>query len=124
MRDRLESELLARVEGTVAVGDVAHRLPNTSNITFEFLDSEAILVHLSRAGIAASSGSACASGSMEPSHVLRAMKVPFTAAAGAIRFSFSRDNEEADVDRVLAVMPGILEKLRESALPKRVTALG
>jgi cysteine desulfurase len=71
------------------------------------------LLHLTRAGIAASSGSACTSGSLEPSHVLRAMNIPFTAAHGSIRFSLSRDNVPEDVDRVIEVMPGILEKLRE-----------
>jgi cysteine desulfurase len=115
LRDRLETALLARIAGTLSVGDREHRLPNTSNVAFEFLESEALLVHLSRAGIAASSGSACTSGSMEPSHVLRAMNVPFTAAHGAVRFSFSRDNDDADVDRVLEVMPGIVETLREGS---------
>jgi cysteine desulfurase len=113
LRNRLENGLLQRVAGTTVVGDREHRLPNTSNITFEFLESEAILVHFSRAGIAASSGSACTSGSMEPSHVLRAMNVPFTAAQGAVRFSLSRENDDGDVDRVLEVMPGIVETLRE-----------
>jgi cysteine desulfurase len=115
LRDRLEKTLLERVEGTLRVGDPEHRLPNTSNIAFEFMDSEALLVHLSRAGIAASSGSACASGSMEPSHVLRAMQVPFTAAQGAIRFSFGRNNSEADVDRVLEVIPAVGGELRETS---------
>jgi cysteine desulfurase len=114
LRDRLETGLLQRIDRTAVVGDRAHRLCNTVNITFEFLESEALLVHLSRAGIAASSGSACTSGSMEPSHVLRAMNVPFTAAQGAVRFSLSRDNDDADVDRVLEVMPGIVSKLREA----------
>jgi len=93
-------------------GDVAHRLPNTSNIVFDGIEGEAILLMLNREGIACSSGSACASGSLEPSHVLRAMKVPYTAAHGAIRFSFSRDSTDQDVDRVLEVLPGITEKLR------------
>jgi cysteine desulfurase len=115
LRDQLEEGLLQRVSGTVAVGDRACRLPNTCNITFDLLESEALLFRLSRAGIAASSGSACTSGSMEPSHVLRAMKVPFTAASGAVRFSLSRDNDAADVDRVLEVMPRIVEELRQTA---------
>jgi cysteine desulfurase len=114
LRDRLENGLLQRIPCSAVVGDREHRLPNTSNITFEFLESEAILVHLSRAGIAASSGSACTSGSIEPSHVLRAMNVPFTAAGGAVRFSLSRDNDDGDVDRVLEVMPEIVERLREA----------
>ncbi|MGD0679075.1 MAG: cysteine desulfurase NifS [Polyangiaceae bacterium] len=115
LRDRLEKTLLGRIEGTFSAGDREHRLPNTANITFEFLESEALLVRLSRVGIAASSGSACTSGSMEPSHVLRAMKVPYTAAQGAIRFSLSRDNDASDVDRVLEAMPGIVQELRETS---------
>ncbi len=120
LRDRLEQALLQGVPGTRAVGDREHRLPNTSNITFEFLESEALLNRLSRAGIAASSGSACTSGSMQPSHVLRAMAVPFTAAGGAIRFSLSRDNDDDDVDRVLEVMPRIVAELRETSPSPRL----
>jgi cysteine desulfurase len=112
LRDRLQDGLLARFETAIVVGDVKHRLTNTLNIAFESLESEAILLLLDRQDIAASSGSACAAGSMEPSHVLRAMKLPYTAAHGAIRFSFSRDNTIEDVDRVLAAMPPIVEKLR------------
>ena len=112
LRDRLQEGLQAEVEGAVVIGDVDNRLPNTLNMAFEYLESEAILLLLDRSGIAASSGSACAAGSMEPSHVLRAMKVPYTAAHGAIRFSFSRENTSEDVDRVLAAMPPIVEKLR------------
>lgn len=112
LRDRLERELVARIPSAMITGDIAQRLPNTTTIAFEFVEGEAILLLLSRAGIAASSGSACTSGSLEPSHVMRAMGVPFTAAHGAIRFSMSRENTEADVDRVLEVMPGIIEKLR------------
>jgi cysteine desulfurase len=112
LRDRLEEGILGQIQGTRVVGDRAHRLANTTNITFELLESEALLAHLSRAGIAASSGSACASGSMEPSHVLRAMRVPFPEAQGAVRFSLSRDNTEEDVDRVLDVFPGIVDALR------------
>jgi cysteine desulfurase len=112
LRNRLQEGLQARIAGAVVIGDVDNRLPNTLNIAFEYLESEAILLLLDRQGIAASSGSACAAGSMEPSHVLRAMKVPYTAAHGAIRFSFSRENTAEDVDRVLAAMPPIVEKLR------------
>lgn len=121
MRDRLEAGLLERVGAAAPVGDREHRLPNTANITFDRLESEALLIHLSRAGIAASSGSACTSGSIEPSHVLRAMHVPFTAAHGAIRFSLSRDNDDTDVDRVLEVMPGIVKTLREQSPSGRAT---
>ncbi|MFM2420490.1 MAG: hypothetical protein RL385_5213 [Pseudomonadota bacterium] len=113
MRDRLEAGLLAKIDKSLVMGDVDHRLPNTTNIAFELIEGEAILLLLNRAGIAASSGSACTSGSLEPSHVLRAMNVPYTAAHGAIRFSFSRENSDADVDAVLTSMPGIIEKLRE-----------
>jgi cysteine desulfurase len=113
LRDRLEQGLLARIERSMVTGDPDHRLPNTTNIAFEFIEGEAILLLLNRAGIAASSGSACTSGSLEPSHVLRAMNIPYTAAHGAIRFSFSRENEDADVDAVLEAMPGVIAKLRE-----------
>ena len=112
MRDRLEQGLLKSVDRALLMGDPDARLPNTSNIAFEFIEGEAILLLLNRAGIAASSGSACTSGSLEPSHVLRAMNVPYTAAHGAIRFSFSRDNEEADVDRILEAVPGVITNLR------------
>jgi cysteine desulfurase len=112
MRDRLESALLQLIPNCFVNGDVYDRLPNTCNIAFEYVEGEAILLHLNRAGVAASSGSACTSGSLEPSHVLRAMNIPFTAAHGSIRFSFSRDNVEADVDRVIETLPEIMEKLR------------
>lgn len=112
LRDRLERELTSRIPSTIVTGDPEQRLPNTSTIAFEFVEGEGILLLLSRAGIAASSGSACTSGSLEPSHVMRAMGVPFTAAHGAIRFSLSRQNTDEDIDRVVEVMPGIIEKLR------------
>lgn len=113
LRDRLEKGLLQRIGNSFVTGDAQSRLPNTSNIAFEYIEGEAILLLLNRAGIAASSGSACTSGSLEPSHVLRAMGVPYTAAHGAIRFSFSRENTDDDVDQVLEVMPGIIARLRE-----------
>jgi cysteine desulfurase len=112
LRDRLEKAVLQRVPNCFVNGDLNDRLPNTSNIAFEYVEGEAILLHLTRAGIAASSGSACTSGSLEPSHVLRAMNIPFTAAHGSIRFSLSRNNVAEDVDRVVEALPGILEKLR------------
>jgi cysteine desulfurase len=90
----------------------ANRLPNTSNIAFEFIEGEAILLLLNKFGIAASSGSVCTSGSLEPSHVMRAMGIPYTAAHGAIRFSLSRYTTEAEVDRVIAVVPEIVAQLR------------
>ena len=112
LRDRLEKGLLQRIPNAFVTGNPAERLPNTTNVAFEYVEGEGILLLLNREGIAASSGSACTSGSLEPSHVLRAMKVPYTAAHGAIRFSLSRDNTDADVDRVLECLPGIIEKLR------------
>ena len=90
-----------------------NRLPNTSNIAFEYIEGEAILLLLNKLGIAASSGSACTSGSLEPSHVMRAMGIPYTAAHGTIRFSLSRYNTEAEIDRVIAAVPPIVAQLRK-----------
>ena len=112
LRDRLEKGILQRIPNCFVNGDQNDRLPNTCNVAFEFVEGEAILLHLTRAGIAASSGSACTSGSLEPSHVLRAMNIPFTAAHGSIRFSLSRESVEEDVDAVIETLPGILDKLR------------
>jgi cysteine desulfurase len=121
LRDRLEHELMRLIPGAILIGkssgDDNHRLPNTLNVAFEDLEADSILMLLDRASIAASSGSACASGSMEPSHVLRAMKVPFSHLRGAVRFSFSRDNSEKDVDRVLDVLPEIVKELQAMAVP-------
>jgi cysteine desulfurase len=113
LRDKLENGLLASCPDTRVNGDKDHRLPNTTNISFEFIEGEAILYHLSDLGICASSGSACTSGSLEPSHVIRAMGVPFTAAHGSTRFSLSRYNTEEDVDYVIEKMPAIVERLRK-----------
>ena len=113
LRDSLEAGVLTRIGGCFVAGDTANRLPNTSNIVFDGALGEVILTELNKAGIAASSGSACASGSVDPSHVLRAMKVPYTAALGAIRFSFSAGNTPADVERVLEVLPAAVAKARE-----------
>ena len=104
LRDRFEAGVLARIGGAFVAGDTANRLPNTSNIVFDAALGEVILTELNKAGIAASSGSACASGSVEPSHVLRAMKVPYPAALGAIRFSLSHENTAAEIERVLDVL--------------------
>ncbi len=112
LRDRLEQGLLAGCPDVRVNGDPACRLPNTTNLSFQYIEGEAILYHLSDLGICASSGSACTSGSLEPSHVIRAMGVPFTWAHGSIRFSLSRYNTDADVDRVLEVMPAIVARLR------------
>jgi len=117
LRDRLEQETLHRVPGSMLVGDGASRLPNTLNIAFENIEADALLLLLEHERIAASSGSACASGSMEPSHVLRAMKVPFSHLRGAVRFSFSRDNTDSDVENVVAVLPRISETLQAWAQP-------
>lgn len=112
LRDRLQTGLLAGCPDASVNGDQKNRLPNTLNISFEFVEGEAILYHLSDAGICASSGSACASDSLDPSHVIRAMGIPFTRVHGSVRFSLSRYNTDDDVDHVLAVMPGIISKLR------------
>ena len=113
MRDRLEQGLLEAVPDTRINGDVDSRLPNTSSVAFKYIEGEAILLMMNQFGICASSGSACTSGSLEPSHVLRAMGVPFTYAHGSIRYSLSRYNTDADVDLVLAEMPKIVKRLRE-----------
>jgi len=113
LRDRLERGILSSCPSARLNGDPVHRLPNTTNISFEYVEGESILLLLDREGVCASSGSACTTGSLEPSHVLRAMGVPYTAAHGATRFSLSRYNTDADVDRVLEVLPGIIRRLRE-----------
>jgi cysteine desulfurase len=112
LRDRLEAGILAQVPRAFATGDTANRLPNTASIAFEFVEGEAILLLLNKEGIAASSGSACTSGSLEPSHVMRAMGIPYTAAHGTVRFSLSRYNTEAEIDRVIAAVPPIIAQLR------------
>jgi cysteine desulfurase len=113
LRDKLENGLLANVPRSMLNGHKTNRLPNTANISFEFVEGEAILLHLNRYNICASSGSACTSGSLEPSHVLRAMGVPFTAAHGSIRFSLSIYNTEQEVDFVLEKIPSIIASLRQ-----------
>ena len=113
LRDRLEDGLLGSVPCSMLNGNKINRLPNTANISFEFVEGEAILLHLNRYNICASSGSACTSGSLEPSHVLRAMGVPFTAAHGSIRFSLSIYNTEQEVDFVLEKVPSIISSLRQ-----------
>ena len=92
MRDRLERGIIEQIPHCFVTGDLYNRLPNTTDIAFEYIEGESILMLLNKAGIAASSGSACTSGSLEPSHVMRAMDIPYTAAHGTIRFSFSRYN--------------------------------
>ncbi len=113
MRDRLQDALMAAIPHARINGGGAERLPNTTSIAFEFVEGEAILLLLSEFGICASSGSACTSGSLEPSHVLRAMGVPFTCAHGSIRFSLSRYTTDAEIDTVIREMPPIIARLRQ-----------
>jgi len=113
LRDRLESALMKCCPDTRINGDAHNRLPNTTNISFEYVEGEAILLRLNEYGICASSGSACTSGSLEPSHVLRAMGVPYTAVHGSIRFSLSRYNTEKEIETVIGIMPGIIAELRQ-----------
>ncbi|MBA4397092.1 MAG: cysteine desulfurase NifS [Syntrophus sp. (in: bacteria)] len=112
LRDKLERELLARIPKSRVNGNVENRLPNTTNISFEFVEGEGILLLMDEHGICASSGSACTSGSLQPSHVLRAMGVPFTMAHGSIRFSLSIYNTAAEIDLVIEKLPPIIERLR------------
>ncbi len=112
LRDRLEAGLLATCTGAHLNGDSTQRLPNTTNVSFEFIEGEGILLLLDEKGIAASSGSACTSGSLEPSHVMMAMGVPYTLAHSSVRFSLSRYTSDAEVDAVLSCMPAIVERLR------------
>jgi cysteine desulfurase len=124
LRDKLEQEIVgqipnARVNGTTAPGK---RLPNTTNISFEYVEGENILLHLDREGICVSTGSACHSTTKVSSPTLRAMNIPYTAAQGSIRFSLGRYNTEAEVDRTLEVLPGIIEKLLEMSPYERSQA--
>ena len=113
LRDTLEQGVVAKIKDVRVNGDVANRLPNTTNISFEYIEGESILMLLDQFGICASSGSACTTGSLEPSHVLRAMALPYTAAHGAIRFSFSRYNTMEEVQFTLEKLPPIIARLRE-----------
>lgn len=112
LRDKLETGILKNIYNARLNTGAAPRVPNTTNIGFEYIEGELILLHLSDLGICASSGSACTSGSLEPSHVLRAMNVPFTAIHGSIRFSLSKYTTEKEIDYVNEVLPGIIEKIR------------
>lgn len=113
MRDRLQEALMASISHARINGGLAERLPNTLSIAFEFVEGESILMLLSELGICASSGSACTSGSLEPSHVLRAMGVPFTCAHGSVRFSLSRYTTNAEIDTVIRELPPIIDRLRQ-----------
>jgi cysteine desulfurase len=113
LRDRLEQGLVSRVQNAMVNGDTTSRLPNTTNISFEYIEGESILLMMNELNICASSGSACTSGSLEPSHVLRAMGIPFTAAHGSIRFSLSHYNTEEEMDFIIEKMPPIIDRLRQ-----------
>ena len=113
LRDRLEAGILAACPNVRVNGDKANRLPNTLNVSFEYIEGEAIAYHLSDLGICISTGSACASGSLDPSHVIRAMGVPFIAVHGSVRFSLSRYNTMADIDYVLEKLPPVIKNLRD-----------
>lgn len=123
LRERLERAVLTIIDSTFVLGDTANRVPGTSAIAFDGADGEELLFHLNKAGIAASSGSACSSGNIEPSHVMKAMRVPYTAAMGAVRFSLSRDNTTTDIDHLISVLPEIVSKARgHAASPLNVMA--
>ena len=113
LRDKLQAGILATCPNVRVNGDQANRLPNTLNVSFEYIEGEAIAYHLSDLGICISTGSACASGSLDPSHVIRAMGVPFTAVHGSVRFSLSRYNTMEEVDYVLEKLPPVIRNLRE-----------
>ena len=113
MRDRLEAGILAQCPNVRVNGDIANRLPNTLNVSFEYIEGEAIAYRLSDLGICVSTGSACASGSLDPSHVIRAMGVPFIAVHGSVRFSLSRYNTMDEVDYALEQIPPVIKRLRE-----------
>lgn len=113
LRDRLEHGILERIADTSVNGSLDHRLPNTSNISFAQVEAEAILLLLSEQDICASAGAACSSGSLEPSHVLQAMKIEPRLAHGAIRFSLSRFTTSGEIDRALQVIPSVIAKLRQ-----------
>ncbi|MGH2772161.1 MAG: cysteine desulfurase family protein, partial [Actinomycetota bacterium] len=119
MRDRLQSEISVRIPGAQVIGGEAPRIPGTLNICFGGLEGESLLLMLDQQSIAASSGSACTSGSLDPSHVLAAMGVPRTFALGALRMSLGRGSTDGDVDHLLAVLPGIVDRLREKAGGRR-----
>ena len=111
LRDKLETGILKRVFNARLNSSISNRVPNTTNIGFEYIEGELILLHLSDIGICASSGSACTSGSLEPSHVLRAMGVPFTSLHGSIRFSLSRFTTEDEIDYTLEKLPNVIEEI-------------
>jgi cysteine desulfurase len=113
LRDRLEDGILASVSGTAINGARSPRVPNTTNISFDRVEAESLLIALDLAGIAVSTGSACSSGTLEPSHVLKAMGFPAHRTQNSIRFSLGAANTEADVQRVIEALPGVVDKLRQ-----------
>ena len=113
LRDHLEKSLLESIPNAMVNGNRRNRLPNTTSIAFEYVEGESILLMMDQHGICASSGSACTSGSLEPSHVLRAMGVPFTAAHGSIRFSLGNYNTAEEIDFIIEKLPPIIERLRD-----------
>ena len=124
LRDKLEKGILNNIYNARLNTTVLNRVPNTTNIGFEYIEGELILLHLNDYGICASSGSACTSGSLDPSHVLKSMGVPFTALHGSIRFSLSRFNTEEEIDYTLKVLPDVIQKLAAiSPFQKELEAL-
>jgi len=122
LRDRLERGILTSVPGTHVNGDPARRVPNTTNISFEGLEAESLLIALDLEGVAVSTGSACSSGTLEPSHVLKAMGLPSARARNSLRFSLGVSNTDAEVDFVVERLPMLVGKLR--GLGRRASALG
>jgi cysteine desulfurase len=115
LRDRLEEGVIAAVPGTERNGAAQPRVPNTTNISVERVEAESLLIGLDLEGVAVSSGSACSSGTLEPSHVLKAMGLPHARTLGSIRFSLGASNTPAEIDHVIAVLPALVEKLRNLA---------
>jgi cysteine desulfurase len=125
LRDRLEAGVLEGVTGTAVNGSIAHRVPNTTNISFTGIEAESLLIALDLEGIAVSTGSACSSGTLEPSHVLKAMGLAAARTQSSLRFSLGATTTDADIDRVLAVLPGAVSKLRSlTGRPVRTRPVG
>jgi cysteine desulfurase len=112
LRHRLVAGVLERIPDSQLSGHPSQRLPNSASFLFKYVEGESILLNLDLMGVAASSGSACTSGSLEPSHVLMAMGFPHEVAHGSLRLTLGRENTEEDVDYVLEILPGIVEKLK------------
>ncbi len=112
LRDRLEKGLMEKIPDIKINGDPEKRLPNTANISFEYVEGESLLLNLDMMGVAASSGSACTSGSLEASHVLLAMSLSHEMSHGSVRFSLGRHNTEEEIDYIIEIMPPIVERMR------------